>query len=223
MDCESKWQSCSCFTKEIPDSDGLEESHLLMFQNNEGKSPQPPFIKGGNVVATLGKGGGTNVPMGLRKFTLTRIAKFTKFIKQFNPLTKREGKELGYTKFDSGTYTVLTPHPGPLPQGARENQASLSKGGGTNVPEGLRKFTLTRIAKFTKFIKQFNPLTKREGKELGYTKFDSGTYTVLTPHPGPLPQGARENQASLVREVARKCRRVYALRKRQRLRLPKFS
>ena len=89
VDCESKWQSCSCFTKEIPDSDGLEESHLLMFQNNEGKSPQPPFIKGGNVVASLGKGGGTEVPEGLRKFTLTRIAKFTKFIKQFNPLTKR--------------------------------------------------------------------------------------------------------------------------------------
>ena len=123
MDCESKWQSCSCFTKEIPDSDGLEESHLLMFQNNEGKSPQPPFIKGCNVVASLGKGGGTEVPEGLRKFTLTRIAKFTKFIKQFNPLTKREGKELGYTKFDSGTYTVLTP----LMQGLREKQAPIAK------------------------------------------------------------------------------------------------
>ena len=68
------------------------------------------------------------MPEGLRKFTLTRIAKFTKFIKQFNPLTKREGKELGYTKFVSGTYTVLTPHPSPFPLWVMENQASLSKG-----------------------------------------------------------------------------------------------
>ena len=90
-----------------------------------------------------------NMPEGLRKFTLTRIAKFTKFIKQFNPLTKREGKELGYTKFDSGTYTVLTPHPSPRPLRAMENQASLSKGGGTNVPEGFKKrkaaFTLAEV------------------------------------------------------------------------------
>lgn len=149
VDCESKWQSCSCFTKEIPDSDGLEESHLLMFQNNEGKSPQPPFIKGGNVLASLGKGGGTEVPEGLRKFTLTRIAKFTKFIKQFNPLTKREGKELCHPEFVSGTYTVLTPHPSPFPLWVMENQASLSKGGGTNVPEGFKKkkaaFTLAEV------------------------------------------------------------------------------
>ena len=162
-----------------------------MFQNNEGKSPQPPFIKGGNVVATLGKGGGTNVPMGLRKFTLTRLRHF---------LPEVEIKESCHPEQDSGTQVVLTPHPSPLPLWVMENQASLGKGGGTEVPEGLRKFTLTRIAKFTKFIKQFNPLTKREGKELGHTKFDSGTYTVLTPHPGPLPQGARENQASLGKE-----------------------
>ena len=32
------------------------------------------------------KEGFMSMPMGLRKFTLTRIAKFTKFIKQFNPL-----------------------------------------------------------------------------------------------------------------------------------------
>ena len=98
-----------------------------------------------------------------------------------------------HPEFVSGSYTVLTPHLSPLPQGAMENQASLGKGGGTEVPEVLRKFTLTRIAKFTKFIKQFNPLPKREGKELGYTKF----YTVLTPHPSPRPLRERENQASL--------------------------
>ena len=140
MDCESKWQSCSCFTKEIPDSDGLEESHLLMFQNNEGKSPQPPFIKGGNVVATLGKGGGTNVPMGLRKFTLTRLRHF---------LPEVEIKESCHPEQDSGTQVVLTPHPSPLPQGARESKASLGKGGGTEVPEGFKKrkaaFTLAEV------------------------------------------------------------------------------
>ena len=101
------------------------------------------------IQASLGKGSGTEVPEGLRKFTLTRIAKFTKFIKQFNPLPKREGKELGYTKFVSGTYTVLTPHPGPFPLRVMENQASLSKGGGTNVPEGFKKrkaaFTLAEV------------------------------------------------------------------------------
>ena len=101
------------------------------------------------IQASLGKGSGSEVPEGLRKFTLTRIAKFTKFIKQFNPFTKREGKELGYTKFDSGTYTVLTTHPGPFPLRVMENQASLSKGGGTNVPEGFKKrkaaFTLAEV------------------------------------------------------------------------------
>ena len=99
--------------------------------------------------ASLGKGGSTEVPEGLRKFTLTRIAKFTKFIKQFNPLTKREGKELGHPEFVSGTYTVLTPHPSPRPLRVMENQASLSKGGGTNVPEGFKKrkaaFTLVEV------------------------------------------------------------------------------
>ena len=141
VDCESKWQSCSCFTKEIPDSDGLEESHLLMFQNNEGKSPQPPFIKGGNVVASLGKGGGTEVPEGLRKFTLTRLRHF---------LPEVEIKESCHPEQDSGTQVVLTPHPSPLPQGARESKASLGKGGGTKVPEGLRTkkkaaFTLAEV------------------------------------------------------------------------------
>ena len=99
--------------------------------------------------ASLGKGGGREVPEGLRKFTLTRIAKFTKFIKQFNPLTKREGKELGYTKFYSRTYTVLTPHPSPLTLRERKNQAFLGKGGGTEVPEGFKKrkaaFTLAEV------------------------------------------------------------------------------
>ena len=141
VDCESKWQSCSCFTKEIPDSDGLEESHLLMFQNNEGKSPQPPFIKGCNVVASLGKGGGTEVPEGLRKFTLTRLRHF---------LPEVEIKESCHPEQDSGTQVVLTPHPSPLPQGARESKASLGKGGGTKVPEGLRTkkkaaFTLAEV------------------------------------------------------------------------------
>ena len=107
------------------------------------------LTKGGKTLASLGKGGGTEVPEGLRKFTLTRIAKFTKFIKQFNPLTKREGKELGHPEFVSGTYTVLTPHPGPLPQGARENQASLGKESGTEVPEDFKKkkaaFTLAEV------------------------------------------------------------------------------
>ena len=87
------------------------------------------------------KEGFMSMPMGLRKFTLTRIAKFTKFIKQFNPLTKREGKELGHpepaaksvetkSKRDfmplpgvSGSHTVLTS----LLQGLRENQASITK------------------------------------------------------------------------------------------------
>ena len=101
------------------------------------------------IQASLSKGGDTEVPEGLRKFTLTRIAKFTKFIKQFNPLPKREGKELGHPEFVSGTYTVLTPHPSPLPLRVMENQASLSKGGGTNVPEGFKKkkaaFTLAEV------------------------------------------------------------------------------
>ena len=90
------------------------------------------------------------MPEGLRKFTLTRIAKFTKFIKQFNPLTKREGKESCHPEFVSGTYTVLTPHPSPLPLRVMENQASISKGGGTEVPEGLltkkkAAFTLAEV------------------------------------------------------------------------------
>ena len=97
------------------------------------------------IQASLSKGGDTEVPEGLRKFTLTRIAKFTKFIKQFNPLTKREGKELGHPEFVSGTYTVLTPYPSPLPLRERKNQAFLGKGGGTEVPEGLWKTTLTRL------------------------------------------------------------------------------
>ena len=74
-----------------------------MFQNNKGKSPLPPFIKGGKNASLPCKGGGMNMPEGLRKFTLTRIAKFTKFIKQFNPLTKREGKGSCHPELVSGT------------------------------------------------------------------------------------------------------------------------
>ena len=106
------------------------------------------------------KEGCMSVPVGSRKapltLTLTRIAKFTKFIKQFNPLTKREGKELGHPEFVSGTYTVLTPYPSPLPLRERKNQAFLGKGGGTEVPEGLWKTTLTRLR---------HPLPEVEGKE----------------------------------------------------------
>ena len=117
------------------------------------------------------KEGFMSMPMGLRKFTLTRIAKFTKFIKQFNPLTKREGKELGHPEPVSGTQykkssfhfphnkegaRMLQPINYPvcpltltLSRRARETQASLSKGGGTNVPEGFKKkkaaFTLAEV------------------------------------------------------------------------------
>ena len=124
-------------------------SPLEFLDGLESVESESLLTKGGKTLASLGKGSGTEVPEGLRKFTLTRIAKFTKFIKQFNPLTKREGKELGYTKFYSRTYTVLTPHPSPLPLRVMENQASLSKGSGTNVPEGFKKrkaaFTLAEV------------------------------------------------------------------------------
>ena len=68
-------------------------SPLEFFGSLESVESESLLTKGGKTLASLGKGGGTEVPEGLRKFTLTRIAKFTKFIKQFNPLPKREGKE----------------------------------------------------------------------------------------------------------------------------------
>ena len=160
LDCLISLEECN---EEILNSDDFLVPRQLTIQNDMGiachpelvsgcrciKSPKPLFTKGGKTLASLGKGSGTEVPEGLRKFTLTRIAKFTKFIKQFNPLTKREGKELGYTKFYSRTYTVLTPHPSPCPLRERENQAFLGKGGGTNVPEGFKKrkaaFTLAEV------------------------------------------------------------------------------
>ncbi len=79
--------------------------------------------------------------MGLRKFTLTRLRHF---------LPEVEIKESCHPEQDSGTQVVLTPHPSPLPQGARESKASLGKGGGTKVPEGLRTkkkaaFTLAEV------------------------------------------------------------------------------
>ena len=118
VNCESKWQSCSCFTK------------------------------GGKIGSLPCKGGGTNVPEGLRKFTLSRIAKFTKFIKQFNPLTKREGKESSHPELVSGTQYKKSPLPPFRKRGLR--LCLPCKGGGTNVPEGLltkkkAAFTLAEV------------------------------------------------------------------------------
>ena len=77
----------------LPEVEGKESSHPEQVTETQyKKSHLLHFIKGGKTESLPCKGGGTKVPEGLRKFTLTRIAKFTKFIKQFNPLTKREGK-----------------------------------------------------------------------------------------------------------------------------------
>ena len=96
----------------------------------------------------LCNGCGTEVPEGLRKFTLTRIAKFTKFIKQFNPLTKREGKESSHPELVTETQYKKSPLPPFRKRGLR--LCLPCKGGGTKVPEGLFKrrkvaFTLAEV------------------------------------------------------------------------------
>ena len=96
----------------------------------------------------LCKGCGTLVSEVVRYSTLTRIAKFTKFIKQFNPLPELEGKESSHPEPVTETQYKKSPLPPFRKRGLR--LCLPCKGGGTKVPEGLLKrrkvaFTLAEV------------------------------------------------------------------------------